>query len=253
MDQLGEKPPYRLVDASPRGWLICSDPEEPPTYRGDGMPWDQAVPLHEIATAHGPIRIVGGPTDAEEAELVAALTAAGHKAMVSLAAAVEAVFHQAREHFGGLSAADSYERAKRSLISGRAGSWESVVLGEVWLTGNGYNLVRKGVPRGLGIAARADWMRAAGPSSRVDRAARDRMSTVIAAWTQEVDSGRYVEVAETLAATVSRHADDSHGPDGWAQIADQWQQPGARMPDKETAPLYRLFYSLSQHYDPDAW
>lgn len=253
MDRFDETPPYRFVDASPRGWLICSDPGEPPTYRGDGMPWDQAVPLHEITAAHGPIRIVGPPTDAEEAELVAALTVAGRKAVVSLAAAVEVVFYQARTQFGGLNSPDSYERAKRSLIAGRSGSWESVVLVEVLLTGNGYNLVRTGVPRGLGIVAAAEAKRAAGPVARVDRAARDRMAAVIAAWTQETESGRYVEVAETLAAIVSRYADDTHGPDGWARIADQWQQPDARMPDKETPSLYRLFYSLSQHFDPDAW
>jgi predicted transcriptional regulator len=249
-----EQTPYRLVDASPRGWLISGNPEAPQTYRGDGMPWNQAIPLHEIVAAYGPIRTVGAPTDAELAELVAALSDAGRKAMVSLAAAVEVVFHQARERFGGLAAADSYERAKRSLVAGRHGSWESELLSEVWLTGNGYNLVRKGAPRRhLGVAEAANWKRAAGPSPRVNQDARDRMAAVITAWTQEVESGRYVEVAETLAAVVSRYADETHGPDGWARIADQWQQPDARMPDKETAPLYRLFYSLSAYFDPNAW
>jgi hypothetical protein len=242
--------PYRVVDGCNQGWLTTGPTDEPgheyePSYgskRGLGR-----MTLDRIAAERGGWRPVVPPTEDETAAVNAALGAAGRKAITSTAAALEVVFHQVREQAGGLSNAnESYEAARMALMAGREGSWESEVLIDVVLVGNGFNLVR---PKGRGYAD-VRKMRAAGPVPRVDRSVRDALAAVFTAWTCSTD--RYVEVAETLASTVSRFADQEYGPDGWRRLADQWLQPDARLRSQDFSPCYRLLYSQSEHFNP-AW
>ncbi|MEU4712002.1 hypothetical protein AB0G00_36825 [Nocardia salmonicida] len=53
----------------------------------------------------------------------------------------------------------------------------------------------------------------------VDLNAREQIATVLRAWTAPE---RGVPVAESLARIVSSYADETHGPDSWLRIADQW-------------------------------
>lgn len=62
------------------------------------------------------------------------------------------------------------------------------------------------------------------------------------------DPACYTEVAETLAAVVCGYCGDTHGSDGWAAVADQWLQPGG-LARAGFSLCYRLFYSLTAHFD----
>ena len=90
-------------------------------------------------------------------------------------------------------------------------------------------------------------MRTAGPGHRVSYKARDQTAAIITRWL--TDPARYTEVAGTLADIVSHYA-DQHGPDGWRVIVDQWLQSPA-FGGSGFRVCYRLFYSRSEHYNPD--
>ena len=128
------------------------------------------------------------------------------------------------------------------MMAGRAGSWEADLLISVVWIGNGLNLAKP--TKAMKDVGK---LRAAGPVRRVDKAARDAMAAIIW-WRWVTNPERYTELAENLAAVVSRYADDRFGRDGWAKIADQWLQPGG-LAHVDFATCYRLFYSLSQHLD----
>ena len=152
------------------------------------------------------------------------------------------MFYRIREErWAQTDISDSWSYARRTLMAGREGSWESVLLIEIVTFGNGLNLA-KATRRVQDV----DERRKAGPSSRVDRAVRDAMAEIFTRWVTGPD--RYTEVAETLAAVVSRFADE-HGRDGWRVIADQWLQPGG-LAHGDFSSCYRLFYSQSDHFDP---
>jgi hypothetical protein len=247
--------PYRIVDASNHGWLTSGAG----TYRTDpNHPDRQNLTLDQVAEKFGPIRPVEPITDADEALLTGVFTRIGRKTITTLAAAIEVVFHELRESAGGLNGNDSYGYATRTMTAGRAGSWESAVLMEVMLFGNGLNLVQ---PKGrgpAGLAEHADWKRAAGPSKRVDVDGRRELADILRRWVTGPD--RYVEVAETLAGVVSRYADqvaygredvrmadDPESIRGWKTVADQWLMPGG-LAQQDFTTCYRLFYSLSAHF-----
>ena len=135
----------------------------------------------------------------------------------------------------------SYDFAIRTLKAGRAGSWEAALLEEMVFFGCDLNLDYKASKKGTPAARRA-----AGPSRRVHREARDQMADVVTRWV--TNPGQYTEVAETLASIVSCYADQL-GPDGWRAIADQWLQSPA-FGGSGFAACYRLLYSRSEHYDP---
>ena len=87
-------------------------------------------------------------------------------------------------------------------------------------------------------------------ASSASRASSGIVSTLLR-WPGSGGSrGRYVEVAENLAAIVSGYADRVHGADGWRRVADQWLQPDARLPDEDAVTCYRLLYSLPGHFNP---
>ncbi|HEY3478366.1 MAG TPA: hypothetical protein VGL02_05625, partial [Streptomyces sp.] len=227
--------PYRLVDADNYSWLATgaglyrADPHQPDRQ--------EELTLDQVTDQYGPVRPVEPITDDDVARLNGAFDKAGRKSIATLAAAIEMVFHELRESKGGLNSHISYAYAARTLTAGRPGSWESALLLEVMLFGNGLNLVKPKGRAPVGVVAAATWKRAAGPSKRVDVDGRAEMATVLRRWVTGPD--RYVEVAETLAAVVSRYADgNSHmrGGDGhpeqangihaWKQVADQWLMPG---------------------------
>jgi hypothetical protein len=240
--------PYRVVDSHNQSWLTAGPTGEGghlynPSYSGQqaGL---QPMTLPQLAAGRGGWRPVVPATDEEEAAIEGALRGAGRKAVASVCAALEVLFDEVRQAHGGLTRAhDSYEAATRTLVAGRPGSWESAVLIELVLAGNGFNLVR---PKGRGYHD-VDRMRANGPVPRVDKPARDALAVVFRAWACSPD--RYVEVAETLASIVSRHADREHGADGWKRCADQWLQPDAAIRSEDFSPCYRLLYSQSEHFN----
>ncbi|WP_162958774.1 hypothetical protein [Nocardia yunnanensis] len=241
--------PYRVVDSHNQGWLHEAGPEG--LYRGfdpTGTPkLLEARPLADIVREFGPVRPVLGLLDEDREQLRAALETAGRKAIGSLASALEQVHHEIRARAEAMEPGEkpssSYYYAARAMTAGRPGSWESERLQSVWIFGNGLNLW----PNKAGKSA--DEMRATGPSpKRVHIGARDEMAAVLRRWVDSPD--RYTEVAEHLAAIVSAYADEAHGPDGWAKIADQWLQPGG-LAQEDTAACYGLLYSVSAHFNPD--
>jgi hypothetical protein len=235
--------PSRLVDANNQGWLHTGDG----VYRADYGKSRGLAPmtLADLAQQRGPVRPVEPITDEDDGLLRETFRRCGRKAIATMAAALDVVFHEVRQSRGGLSnASESYDFAKRTLRAGREGSWESEVLHEIVLFGNGLNITTRGPVHT--VEAR----RAAGPSKRVDRDGRDAIADVIRRWV--TDPTRYTEVAETLAYVVSRYADETAGPDGWRAVADQWLQPSGRLLAHEDFSIcYRLLYSQSEHFNPD--
>ena len=230
---------YRVVDTHQQGWHPVGGPGRTVLYAADygfkrGLD-DRSYT--QLEATRGPLRPVRPVTDSDAADVRALLAAAGRRGVTTLAAAVESVFEQIREEQGGLSAPDSYQYARRALLAGREGSWESEVLIEVMLFGNDLNLAAKG----SGIDAR----RAVGPSRRVNAKVRDQLAAIIRRW---VTDPEYTEVAETLAFLVSGFCDDTAGQNGWLAVADQWLQPGGLARQNFSA-CYRLLYSLSEHFD----
>lgn len=243
---MGENP-NRVVDCYDYGWYLTGDGQGNTFYQRD----DRAVTgltYAEVEHTHGPVRPVEPISDVDQVALVDAFRTAGRKSITTLAAAVELVFHRRREEHGGLSDGASYAAARRALVAGRAGSWESSVLIEVVLFGNGLNLVRPKGPVSRVRNPSVEAMRAAGPHRRVNAEVRDTLADMIYRWV--TDPARYTEVAETLAAEVSAYADSYGTRGGWLTVADQWLMPGG-LASEDIRCCYRLFYSLSEHFDPD--
>ncbi|WP_372672660.1 hypothetical protein [Amycolatopsis kentuckyensis] len=229
---------YRIVDGQNRGWLSVPDTDR--YWRFDEQAGHVEKALVDIEHEAGGSRPVVPPRKEDVDELHAAFAAAGRKMITSLASALEQVFHEARERD---SSGNSWDYAQRTLMAGRPGSWESVGLTSIVVFGNGLNLwpYKDSTP--------VDEMRATGPNpKRVDVAARDRIAAVLRRWTAS-DEG-YTEVAENLADIVASFADEQHGADGWAKIADQWLQPKSLAQDDFRA-CYRVLYSTSSHLNTD--
>lgn len=246
--------PYRIVDSRNQGWLTRDDagPGESGIYEGydpaakTGEERLEPRPLSDIEAEFGPCRPVLAPADSEVDELRGAFELAGRKAIGSIASALDEVHDEARNRFGPWDADmhGTAAYAKRTLTAGRPGSWEAAAIMDVVYFGNALNLYhRKG-------AASVAEMRGKGPNlRRVHVEARDRIAAVLRVWTSSDD--HYTEVPETLAALVSRFADETHGADGWRAIADQWIQPSSLDRENFTG-TYRLLYSMSEHFDPSA-
>lgn len=237
---------YRVVDRDNQGWhqVGAVAGTGPAMYSADyGFKRDLADRTFEqLAETRSPLRPVEPITNEDQAELRRLFAIAGRKTITTLAAAVESVFHEIREireaRGGPGSRGGSWDYANRTLKAGREGSWESELLTEIICFGNGLNLASTG----RDVAGR----RESGPSKRVNPAVRDEIAQVIRRWV--TDCRRYTEVAETLAAVVSGYCDDSGGRDGWRQVADQWLQPGG-LAQEAFSVCYRLFYSVSAHFD----
>jgi hypothetical protein len=236
------RPLYRVVDHDNQGWYPAADGRGGVIYTArHGASGDLAPrSFEQLAATRGPLRPVEPVTDADVAALHRLFAATGRKTITTLAAAIELVFHQLRQERGRHD--DSFEFASRTLVAGREGSWESVVLIEVMLFGNELNLAPATRKNRYDTAAR----RAAGPMTRVDAATRDHMAAVLHRWVS--DPGRYTEVAETLAGVVSAYCDAQ--PDGWRAVADQWLQPGG-LAQNNFSLCYRLFCSRSERFDTE--
>jgi hypothetical protein len=275
-----DKLPYRVVDRDNYGWYQAGNGDGGSHWTTgliNGLDTDFGT-YPELVAERGPVRPVELITDADRDALHALFRQAGRKTITSLAAALEQVFHQLREqHCGGRWDLDShggYEYAKRTMMAGRAGSWEADLLISVTMFGNALNLAKP---------TRALWdvdkRRAAGPVKRVDKAARDGMVAIIWRWVTSPE--RYTELAETLAYVVSAYCDDAVGPAprasrggavdpdlsiaernqeikrsddlaagaGWRPVADQWLMPGG-LAQEDFSMCYRLFYSLSAYMNP---
>ncbi|MEE2062326.1 hypothetical protein [Rhodococcus artemisiae] len=230
--------PGRVVDRDNHGWFLTADAESRYVYVH--MQGGATHTYTDLSDAHGPVRPVVALSRTDADALHALLARAGRKAITTLAAALELVHHRLRESHGGLERyAESDAYARTTLTAGRPGSWESELIHEVVLFGNGLNLVD--TPAGDVAQQRAH-----GPHRRVDAGVRDEIAAIIERWV--TDPAGYTEVAENLAGLVSGFADEQYGADGWTRIADQWLDPAAAVHNAEAGVLYRLFYSRSAHY-----
>jgi hypothetical protein len=86
----------------------------------------------------------------------------------------------------------------------------------------------------------------AGKPSRIDEPAAAGIHAILYRWA--TDPARFTELAETLARVVSEYADST--PRGWADIADQWLQPGALDHHEGVHVTYSLLYSRSAGFNP---
>lgn len=236
---------YRAVDRDNQGWHPTRGADGEVVYAADyGFQRDLADrSLEQLAETRGPLRPVLPITEDDVAALRELFAVAGRKTVTTVAAALETVFYHLREEKGGLdNAHGSYEYARRTLMAGREGSWESELLHEVVLFGNGLNLAtaKQAGCHEWNVEAR----RAAGPARRVHGDVRAALAAMFGRWVTDPD--RYTEVAETLAYVVSSYADQQAG--GWAGVADQWLMPGGLAKD-DFSMCYRLFYSLSEHFN----
>src|SRR5262245_61917286 len=109
-----ESSAYRLVDAQNQGWYSAAAG----TYEADygfqrGLP---TLTFSQLQADRGPLRPVQPITGDDEKWLRSLFDTAGRKAIATLAAALESVFHEIREHQGGLGGAtNSYNYAERTL------------------------------------------------------------------------------------------------------------------------------------------
>lgn len=262
--------PSRVVDTHNQGWYLTGSAEGPPVYQAAyGFQRDLAVmPYGQLAACRGPLRPVLPVTDADEDDLAGLFDQAGRKTVTTIAAALEVVFHEIREEQGGLFAPGSYAYARRTMLAGREGSWESEVLMDLVLFGNGLNLLSP-------VRRTPEEQRADGPNGRrVDKAARDAMAVIFRRWVTDPD--RYTEVAATLAYLVSGYCDKAaadrglvpewarspvpenlplvaaaereRAVTGWRVVADQWLMPGT-LAKADFGVCYRLLYSVSANFD----
>lgn len=236
---------HRAVDRDNQGWHPSRGTDGDVKYAADyGFQRDLADrSLEELAETRGPLRPVLPITEDDVTALHELFAVAGRKTITTIAAALEAVFHHLREEKGGLdNSHGSYEYAKRTLLAGREGSWESELLFDVVLFGNGLNLASA---KQAGCHEwNVDARRAAGPARRVHADVRAGLAAMFGRWV--VGPDRYTEVAATLAYVVSSYCDETGG--GWHAVADQWLMPGGLAQD-DFSNCYRLFYSLSEHFD----
>jgi hypothetical protein len=206
--------PYRLVDHLMVGWHQQGGTEK---YGSDDVSLDDMT-LDEITERRGPWRPVILRPDDDSAELVRVLTAAGRKALITLAVAL---------HDVALADMDAHrsERGRGSaLTAGRGGSWESQTLrGFAWQFG--FEVSPK----------------------RVDEPAAETMREILGRWTG--DPAGYVELAENLAAILAEVADARPaGTGNMGGMADQWimKHDGAEQ-------IRNWVLSLSQVHGPLTW
>ena len=200
-----------------------------------------ATTLPGHVTLLGHTRPVLPVTDTDRSELTAAIASCGLKAVATIAAALESVYHELQHSQDKARPTTAHDYACTALTAGAPQAWQSGTLLQVVWIGVDLNLIpfKKG-----GDPSRAA-RRAAGPCNRVDRAARDTIAAIIHRWVTDPD--RYTEVAGTLAEVVAAYA-DSIGAHGWRKISDSWLRPASASRDNFVA-CYRLLYHQSGHFD----
>jgi hypothetical protein len=216
-------PVYRVVDRENQGWHPVGRAGSTAYAADFGSQRDLPdVPYAELFAARAPLRPVENVTPADVEQLRDLFTEAGRKTVTTLAAALGTVLRRLAEERSGAGHRDSWEYARRTLIAGREGSWESQVLTDVALFG------KELAPK------------------RVHPAVQERMAAMF--WRWVTGPGRYTEVAETLASVVSSYCDQQET--GWKAVADQWLQPGG-LAQADFSTCYRLLYSHSEHFDTE--
>ncbi|MFI6485514.1 hypothetical protein ACIBH1_46930 [Nonomuraea sp. NPDC050663] len=220
-------PPYRLVDDHAFGWITqgWSAEHDDVLFRQDySGGWSARdrdssgpLPYTQLLQARGPVRpVVAMPRD-DAARLVAEMTRAGRKSLISVLAALHFLW------VADLAAHQGEERG-HILTAGRGGSWEADTLKRAVYT------------LGEGAAER-----------RVDEDLFAAVLEVVGRWLYDPDG--YVELAEGLAALFARVADSYAGSlRGMAIIADQWV---VRHEGLESLRNWAL--SRSEHHGPSGW
>lgn len=221
-----KKAPYRVVDREQQGWhRVGADREA--RYAAD-YGWRRELPnrpsYEQLERGRGPLRPIAPITEADSATLRAALRAAGRKAATTLAAALADLYRARRDAYAGDehdAGPAAHEHARRALVAGREGSWESEALIALMVFGSGLK------------------------ASRVHAGSRQVIAELLTRWA--TDPERYTELTETLAGEFSAVADEAGG---WAAVADQWLQSRSLAAD-DAAAAYRYLMSASAHFDPD--
>jgi hypothetical protein len=138
--------PYRVVDRENYGWYQASalgGGTYWTTGHTNGLPDVTFSTYPGLVAARGPVRPVLPVTDADMEALHTLLGQAGRKGITSLTAALEVVFNRLNtEHHRSGPDLDGFQYAKRTMMAGRAGSWEASLLMEVTWFGNGLNLAK---------------------------------------------------------------------------------------------------------------
>lgn len=161
--------PYRLVDVHGQGWIHVGEGRFQPDYGFQrGL---ETMPYQWVVDERGPVRPVIPVPAADADAIVAALRAAGRKAVATTVHALLAVDRATADR----PAPDSL------MMAGREGSWESVRM--VQITGEAFGISDK----------------------RVDPDAKATLVEVLTRWVTAEDY--YVEVAENLAGLFARAAE----------------------------------------------
>ncbi|MEU0857499.1 hypothetical protein ABZ352_18950 [Streptomyces griseofuscus] len=193
-----EGPPYRVVDRENRGWHTVGEGEYMIDFGGlrPGRP-ETAVTFEVLEAEHGPLRRVVSPDPGDVLMLRGALTDAGKKAAASTLVAL----YRIATVFAHDSSPGTIDAG--SLIAGREGSWESdLMMRLAWTIGGDLH----------------------DKPSRYDEEIVGQIINVLEQWTR--NPKRYVEVAENLADIFGEVVDERGG---WAEVADRYLQPGARV------------------------
>ncbi len=184
--------PYRVVDRENQGWHVGGGNTTEPHYVAD-YGWERALPgrTHaELLTSRGPVRPVEPITDADSTRMRDRFATASRRTVTTLAAALHQTFVDivtARlADTDATDADEAYAFARRTLVAGREGSWESEALMNLVWFGNDLNNGREmKSPK----PAEPRWQ----PSTRVAPAVRDELAAILTRWI--TDPARYTEVA----------------------------------------------------------
>lgn len=221
LPRMTETLPGRVVDAEHRGWMLMGTGDSPEYLDASDYATQRFVAPAQLDREYGPLRPVVPASIEDVDQLRAAWGRVGRQAVYTTAVAVQVAFELLRSGHGGLAAPDSYDLARRQLVAGRPGSWESARLFDIQLWAD------------------------PGKVKRYNAAAADEVASVIVGWVSNPD--RYVEVAENLSTLFSEFTDEAGG---WTTVADQWLQRGGL--DREGMFLtYSLFYACGREFDPD--
>ncbi|MFD9948788.1 hypothetical protein ACFWYW_46945 [Nonomuraea sp. NPDC059023] len=220
-----ELPPGRLVDDHANGWVSQGWSEEHDDelfmkdYAGgwSGSDGGAFLPYMQVVELYGPVRPVVAMPEEDADRLVAEMTRAGRKALISVLVALYRLWAD------DLAAHRGQDRG-HILTAGRGGSWEADTFRRV------VHIL------GFQVGER-----------RLDERLVDSVVEVVSRWLYNPDG--YVELAEGFASLFAEVADAYEGDrHGMQIIADQWVM---RHEGLETLENWAL--SLSRRHGPHRW